>query len=144
MSLEDVWKEDTCPLPDMPGMRLVFTTRKHWKHQLGHLEVKYCLTSSGESTHINLNGEISEEVIIQRGVIVSVRSHYRSCDFPSPDAGLSEEEFSRRFNAAINPKATPRPQYVEIKTCEKDLRLLPEQEDLQAIYNGNGFFEKSS
>lgn len=133
--------------PKLPkGAKLVFTTRKIWRHRKAPLEVQLSISSAGESTRISLDGSVNEHVIIENGVIAYVRSVYKLPDWvwPHPDENITNRKFNKRISLALNPPSTPRPQYLCIKAFEKDLRLLPEQDDLDVIYRGDGFFDKSA
>ena len=99
--------------------------------------------SSGEFLRIYYNGpKFLEELMIENRDIIyaSAKSVEKMVDIPP--FNLPEEEFFKRFQeffsqskAIINP-----PTYHNIKRFEKELRLLPWQEDFSAVYVGKGIF----
>lgn len=147
MSLESVWKRTPLYVPRLPkGSKLVWSTRTIWQHRSKRLEVRIHLHSGGEQTAISYHGRINEHVRIEKGKIFEVRSTYELPPWvmPHPEEDISGREFSRRLQVVLNPPHTRQPQYLEIKKFEKDLRLLPEQDDLKAIYEGNGIWKQHS
>ncbi|GEM_PF-4162845 len=87
------------------------------------------------------NTFLREQIGILEGKICFVTSKY-ILPFPhdARQRNLSWKEVEPLLDLHFNPPKMPLPSYQHIKKYEEQLKLLPWQEDLEAIYAGNGIF----
>jgi hypothetical protein len=99
--------------------------------------------SCGEFLKIFYSGKnYLEEITIQQGKITDVQSKlveklvaFPSLDLPEEELLQQLGEFFSQSKAIQNP-----PTYRNIKRFERNLRELPWQQDLSAVYKGSGVF----
>lgn len=102
----------------------------------------FCIHSD-ESLRLSYEGrEYKEDMTISKGKIISLEMLIIKNLVEFPDINLSEEKLTIALQEFFNQsKAKPKIKtYYNIKRFEILLKELPWQEDLEAVYNGNGIF----
>ncbi len=111
------------------------------------LVVSRISTEKGESLRIDYKRKDLEEImIIFEGKIAKAYTNRLSgekLDLDDDACELSVEEKLKRLKKYMEEKSQRQDPttYYNIKKFEHQLKVLPWQEDLQAIYDGNGFFD---
>ena len=138
------WTETPLTTPkSFAGQVPVFQVIKAYLLETGEerIEVRRAFANCQEATHIIYEGPALEE----RVQIFEGKIAYVYCQYPAPQnlfyPKMTKRQLLKAMGEIFNPKKPEEITYYNIKRLETQLKELPWQEDLKAIYEGSGVYK---